>query len=651
MNVRGLAAFLFFILLCGVFVGAFAAVDVNRAEGQSFIVREILGRAQYREVDGAWKEVTEGMTLLPGMRVRTSDDSFVDMSFGDDRASSVTLRSGTMDIRGAEDGRGLSIMLHTGRVSANVRPPHAASFFIQTKNAVIRVQGTEFGVEFDEGAGAVSGIFVFHGEVLVQGIDPGGEERGAPRTLGAGERVIANAQGNILPTTPVRRQDENRFGIRVNTEPLQLIAADEEVADAKEEGRRKRREREPCPGREYAPTTAKGGFGFSLGAENIDGTNHIVFILTPRIQIGRFGIGFYLPAYMNLQNGLSEFYKPVNWYNSDDYKFSNFESVLLMFQYIQWGQKNDPVYIKLGSIDDFMLGNGFLVNNFGNMLEFPRNRRIGAQFDVRFCAWGFETMMADIYETEIFGGRLFFTPFLGFFNDFEFGFSYVTDVKPEPSGDDSARVYAFGFDISQPLPSLGILTWKAFADVAFQGYDSDIDGADDSRYGLSAGVKGRILFFDYLLAYRRLQGGFIAEYFDSFYYAEREARAQDLITGKYGDYNGLVFMTGFEFSKVFSIRLQYQNYYGSDSPPNKLGLYAMLHRGIIPKIFASFQYERIDFPFKKVFSGMFGDDVVTTARIFYEMNRVVDLVFTFRRFYEDGGDYKSTYGVETQFRF
>jgi len=414
-------------------------------------------------------------------------------------------------------------------------------------------------------------------------------------------------------------------------------------------------------GREYAPTTGKSGFGGSFGSEMIDEKLWSVLILTPRLQLGRLAIGFYLPAYFDTTDPL----KMDKWYNKDEYNFGGFKDFLhdflLKIQFIQWAQKGDPVYIKLGSIDDFVIGHGFIMNNFKNTLSFPETRRIGFQFDIDSNAWGLESMMADVYEAAIFGGRLYFKPFGGFFNDFAVGFSYVTDINTDPKNKlNHATVFGAGVDAELPLPSLGIFTWKLFSDYAVQGYKTTgrVGGATDAEFGLNggkgftAGIKGRIVFFDYQLAYRRLQDGFIPEYFDSFYYVDdvRTGRARDLVNGSNGDYDGWVFGAGFAVDGVFQFRITCEERYGQPTN-NKLELYAALERGFIPKVHANFLYERLDIVWKRFFKDIFSEKTVTTARVFYEMGKGVDLVATYRRFYKSDGTYASSYGIETQFGF
>ena len=742
MNVRGIALLSLFLLVLFGAAALYAVPGGAPPASAGFRVHDAVGSVQYRGPDGSWQDVTPGMTLSPGTRVRTGGNASVQLAFDAKGDSFVTLRAGTMDIDTAEDGRGLALMLYTGRISANVKPPYAKDFLIRTKSALVRAQGTEFGVEYEEGADAASGVYVFQGSVSMQGVGADGRVSGQPRVLKAGEKASAAADGSLLPTSLVRLQDENRFDLRVSTEPIQTARAEEKPADEK-----KKEDKPPSPKRDYASPAGKSGFGFTFGAENIGGENVTVLILNPRLQIGRLGIGLYLPMYAANK---ASFFKPKEWYNSDEYSFDDFgdtiKDLLLKFQFIQWGQKSDPVYVKAGSIDDFVIGNGFIMDNFSNMLAFPRERRIGLQFDVRSSGWGFESMIADVHEAKIFGGR-FFAPIRGLFRDSEVGISFITDYKTNlcddlPSGGEgssttniepglgpeprflteepgaaspkhysTAGIYTFGIDFSRPLPSLGIFTWKIFADAAYQGYsrieevappgapaaragNSNIlfdddppieldpvepgegEGAgggsgggggggggaaktsvplitsDDIRYGFNAGVKGRILFFDYVLAYRRLHNGFIAEYFDTFYYAERAARARNLIEGTNGNSNGLVFKTGFTFNGVGGIRLQYQYYFGEeDALPSKLGLYANIEQGLIPKFFATFQYERVDVKPKEIFSGIFDCGALVTAKVYFEAAPGANIVVTYRRFYEGGGEYKNTYGIETQFNF
>jgi hypothetical protein len=49
--------------------------------------------------------------------------------------------------------------------------------------------------------------------------------------------------------------------------------------------------------------------------------------------------------------------------------------------YIRYGFKGDPLYAKLGSIEDGTLGNGFIMNNYDNTHFLPGQRIFGLAFD------------------------------------------------------------------------------------------------------------------------------------------------------------------------------------------------------------------------------------------------------------------------------
>ncbi|MDR2734374.1 MAG: FecR family protein [Spirochaetota bacterium] len=678
------------ILFCIIFAGLLFA-----AEGGTLIVRSVIGSAQYRDGSGLWRDISAGMILSPGMRVRTSAGASLDLGFDERGKSHLIFTSGTMDIAPMEGSKtGLDITLYTGRIAVSVEAAHARNLSIHAGSAQVRVKGTEFGVEYNEGTGAESGVYVFNGSVSVQGLDASGKPVGEPVIVKAGERAVVNPNGNLQPLVPVQSQDEDRFALQVAKAPEPKPGS----SPASKTNEKKR-------SREYAPMTIGSGMAGSAGSEIIDGTAYSVLILSPRLQFGHFALGLYLPVYTEP----NELLKPKKWYNYDEWNFdggSDFiRDFLLKFMFIQWGQKHDPLYIKLGSIDDFVIGNGFLMNNFNNTLEFPANRRIGFQFDARFTLGGFELMMADVYEAKIFGGRLYLSPFTGFFNDFELGVSFVTDLDttkplspigktkkprddgdgtdgdgdpdpgdgdssggsdPDPAGDTGhGSVFAVGVDIVQPLPSLGLLTWSVFADYAMQGYKATGGYADTTNdvplglnggRGFSAGLRGRILFFDYVLAYRNLQGGFIAEYFDSFYFADRNERAKRLIKGSNNDdsYNGLVFRTGFDIKGVAYINLNFDKYYGDSATAdndNKLGLYAGLERGVIPKFHAAFMYERFQFTARDLIDSVFGERTVVTVKLYYEISKGADIVATYRRFYAQDGKYENSYSIDTQFGF
>ncbi len=645
------------VLMCAAW-----GTTLEAQENAALVIQQVIGEAQVKQGEGQWMQARVGMRLLPGMRVRTGGGGLVKASVGSDMSSLVTLRDGVMDVSEiaiAANNRKAHFMLHSGRIAAAVSGKYNNDFSVRTRTAVAGVRGTEYGVEYSDDE--QSNVYVFRGKVDVQSLDALGQPRGQARSVAAGEKVVVRPTGEVSPVAPIAKPDENRFAMQVDKAPEKKDDG-KKPDETKDDGKKDDGKKDGGTSRDGSAAPASGsGWSGSLGPVVIGDKTWTKMLLAPQFQLGKLTLALYVPIYYDANEPIWE---TSRWYNADEYDFENFgdflHDILLKFRFIQYGSKGDEVFVKVGSIDDFVIGHGLIMNNYNNMLQFPSVRKIGLQLDLDFGAVGFESMMADVHETKIFGGRAYVRPFTGFLDRLAFGLSYVTDIRTAPDINNYATVFGTGIDFEFPLPSLGVLTWMVFADYATLGYKTTgtVGGKANEEIGFNGGhgwtygVKGRLLFFKYQLAFRNLSGGFIPEYFDSYYDVERQARAETLIGANRSDFNGWLFETGFDLENVGYVKLNFQEYYGIQggvaTTDNKLTFGAELKKGVVPKFHAVFLYERTHVIGKELFDNIFGDNTVTTFSLFYEVSEGVEIVGTYRRFYEKGGGYTGSYSIETQ---
>jgi hypothetical protein len=112
---------------------------------------------------------------------------------------------------------------------------------------------------------------------------------------------------------------------------------------------------------------------------------------------------------------------------------------------------------------------------------------------------------------------------------------------------------------------------------------------------------------------------------------------------------------GLNIEKVGFVKVNFQTYEGiptgSAIPENKLYFILNLNKGVIPKFHFSFEYERYNIEsFEKFFDSVFGTSI-TTIKLYYEVGAGVEIVGTYRRFYDELGGYTDNYGVQTQIGF
>ncbi len=275
----------------------------------------------------------------------------------------------------------------------------------------------------------------------------------------------------------------------------------------------------------FAETPPGAGFDFGMGlgigvATFADGTWQSLS-LTPDLALGKFGVGLDVKLNYRFTGGSgSEFV-----IRTEDWVPTSFQSFLDIYlpkiRYVRWDEKGAPLYIKLGSIDDGSLGNGFIMGGYANTLFVPDDRHFGLAFDLDgalfdFPYLGIETFVGDLAEFDVIGARLFVRPLLWLgipiIKDLQVGATYATDLKPglyedPPVTEDPVAVY--GVDARLPILSSKILSLAVFGDVA------TIEGLS---YGGMVGAGGRILsFLTYGAQLRVLGPNFIPVYFDATY--------------------------------------------------------------------------------------------------------------------------------------
>jgi hypothetical protein len=311
--------------------------------------------------------------------------------------------------------------------------------------------------------------------------------------------------------------------------------------------------------------------GMSAGSVTIGGQTYASVTISPELQLGKLGIGLYLPIVYN-----GNLFDPADWYkpagNSEwsfgmDQDWQNeplvavqdfFTDLTLKIRYVTWGEQGqDDTYFKIGNLNDMTIGHGILMRNYANDVDFPAVRRVGLNLGLgtQTKPFGMEAMVNDIADPEIFGGRFVLRPgapeFLA-----GLGLSGIADIAPAsvlPS-DEFPTVVAVdpvfinvAVDLDVPIITTNILGITAFGDVGGMlpylrrgesaGLQSglrtealfDIDAGEIRNYGFMAGFLGNILMVDYRLEFRKFEGAFKPTFYSAPYDRIRGERAIELI--------------------------------------------------------------------------------------------------------------------------
>lgn len=251
-----------------------------------------------------------------------------------------------------------------------------------------------------------------------------------------------------------------------------------------------------------------GGIGFSF-IENDDGEMETWYTVSfaPEIAFGKFGIGLGLNLLINNDGEIRE----------KDLKFANF------IRYLRYGQKRQPLYVRLGQLDYATIGHGFIMHHYNNSI-IDGHKRIGLQFDMDFENYGFETVVSNLGKAEIFGGRVYYRPLkdvtaIPIIKDITFGASLIADISDDASMYDE-NVYVYGGDIE--LPIINTDMWNTYL---YFDYAKISDFGSGIAYGIQNNINlldGSLLMLHAKFERRDLGKEFQASYFDNLYQVQRK---------------------------------------------------------------------------------------------------------------------------------
>jgi hypothetical protein len=402
---------------------------------------------------------------------------------------------------------------------------------------------------------------------------------------------------------------------------------------------------------------AEGGFDFGLnlgiGADSfyIDDTIGYVtyqkLTVAPDIAFGKFGIGLELTLHYTFTDeaGVDPIRVEGDWIPDPALRQNYLDVYLPKFKYIRYGFKGDPLFVKLGSIEDGTLGNGFIMNNYDNTMFLPERRIFGLAFDLdgalfHFPYLGLETFVGNVARFDVLGARLYARPLAGtevpLLKNLQVGATFAMDSDPglhDPTLVDPDLVYLYGADLRQPILASQAISLAAFTDIAVLGNQSAVGG----MVGFGGRIAGIILYGAQI---RVLGENFVPVYFDSTYdlfRADKYAVASGAVTVP--NYTGWLASLGFSLFGdllVFNASLDGPFTSGQD-PLNYLDwphLYAqfLLGKGLIPNVSLEFSYDKRNLGAERsFFRDMFGADSVIRGRLNYSIGAaVLSLVYDIR---------------------
>ena len=271
------------------------------------------------------------------------------------------------------------------------------------------------------------------------------------------------------------------------------------------------------------PNIMTGGFGVTW----IDGEPYYALSLAPEVSFGKVGVGLDLNFYISSKD------QSIRW---QELQYGRF------IRYLRYGQKNEDLYARLGILDNTRLGHGFIMYLYKNSPSHDA-RRIGAEFDLNFGKYGFESMYSDFARSGVVGIRPYVKPLqyttlakVPVIGGLEVGASWVSDFRtdskttkvnvtpsavsgapPTIAAGNDGTMNVIGADIGLPLVRIPTISSTFYTDYAkIISYGSGV------ALGLETNFSGMGLLEIFTKIERRYSGdNFMPNYFDSFYELDR----------------------------------------------------------------------------------------------------------------------------------
>ena len=318
--------------------------------------------------------------------VRTSSASFLAILFTDDK-SLLKLRENTrLTIQGntTPSEKIRQIRINIGSIKTKVNPEIEGKYEIISPVSVASLKGTEFWLTVDPiGIDTFIGL---EGTVEILNI-----ASGQTLLLLAGTTITSSSTGtiNINPTDPATIPSDP------DIEPQQ--GGQQQGGDSRQDVQPTPTDQTPVkqtptqtPSKPQGSGGSKlpGGIGMSasVGASVLDGQVYNQISLRPDIPIGPIGVGLDLNFYFDADGNL----RKEDW----DEPLDAIDKIF----YLRYNSPEDPFYVRAGGLTGVTMGQGLIMDNYSNTIEYPQVRRVGLTGHREFGNLKFQGLIANLRE-------------------------------------------------------------------------------------------------------------------------------------------------------------------------------------------------------------------------------------------------------------
>jgi hypothetical protein len=223
-----------------------------------------------------------------------------------------------------------------------------------------------------------------------------------------------------------------------------------------------------------APTqaqSARPALSGSMGSVTVGQEQFYRLSMRPDIPLGKWGIALDIELFIDADGDISA----RGWQFGTSTEA--FDSFLRKIYYVRYGRPNDPVYFKVGALDNVSLGYGLIMSDYRNTLQYPGIKKTGVQFrfeEIAGSPLGLEGVVNNVQDFQEGGALLGLRAFARAVGKLELGLTYVVDLD-QYSGlrDSDGDGFPDGVDAFPSDKSLAL-------DNDGDGVPDNIDSDDDN---------------------------------------------------------------------------------------------------------------------------------------------------------------------------
>lgn len=420
-------------------------------------VKYMIGQVEVKQVQQAgWVNLTMTSVLKEKDIIRTGEQALCEIELPDGSVTKI-LDNSVLELRNFPESPSSETEFFTGmgRFFFNIKRALVNKFKVISPVGVAAIRGTKFVLI---NSGDETRLLVKQGQVAFS--DPAGRYT---------VRVGPGQKSAITSGNPPSRPQAMSSNEREAFDRIEQLGGPAEKGPEKT-GKPGPRETVITPGGKTAqtsgpkepaeqpapPPSRPGGLrtGVAIGAVTIDDQIYNQIGLRPEFSIGKLGVALDLSLYIDKDGNI----RKENWDSPRDI----FEKIY----YVRWGLRGDPLYIKVGAVDNYRLGFGLLMNRYSNTVEYPDVIRTGMEFGIQTGKIGFDAVLNNFSELTNGGGLVGARMSYRLLGKLEIGASLVYDINQYKALKDRD-----GDGVPDYL--------DAFPDNKNQSLDSDGDGQPD----------------------------------------------------------------------------------------------------------------------------------------------------------------------------